>query len=75
MSLNIDQESLHGLLFTHDLYVNPRDEHKKNNIKIRLVIVFIIMLFFSLLISSVIILVRTAPIEQSDSTTTFSTDK
>jgi cytochrome b subunit of formate dehydrogenase len=75
MSLNTDQESLHSLLFTHDLYVNPRDEHKYNNIKIRLVIVFIIMLFFLLLISSVVILVRTAPIEQFDSTTTFSTDK
>jgi cell division septal protein FtsQ len=75
MSLNIDRESLRGLLFTHNLYVNPRDEHKRNNMKIRLAIVFIIMLFFLLLISSVVMLVQTAPTEQSDSTTTFSIDK
>jgi len=75
MSLNTDEESLHILLFTHDLYVNPRDEHKYNNIKIRLVAVSIIMFFFLLLIPSFVMLVRTAPIEQSDSTTTFSTDK
>jgi hypothetical protein len=75
MSLNIDRESLRGLLFTHNLYVNPRDEHKRNNMKIRLAIVFIIMLFFLLFCSSVIVLVQTAPIEKRDSTTTFSTDK
>jgi hypothetical protein len=75
MSLNTDQESVYKLLFTQDLYVNPRDEHKNNNMKIRLVILFIIMLFFLLLISSVVILVRTAPLERSDSITTFSTDK
>jgi len=75
MPLNTDEESLHSLLFTHDLYVNPRDEHKFNNIKIRLVAVSIIMFFFLLLIPSFVMLVRTAPIEQSDSTTTFSTDK
>ncbi|CAF4972350.1 unnamed protein product [Rotaria sp. Silwood1] len=33
------------------------------------------MLFFLLVISSIFILVRTVPIEQSNSTTTFSTDK
>jgi hypothetical protein len=75
MSSNTDQESVHRLLLTQDSYINPRAEHKSNKMKIRLIIVFIIMLFFSLLISSVDILARTAPIERSDSTTTFSTDK
>jgi len=75
MSSNTDQESVHRLLLTQDSYINPRNEHKSNKMKIRLIIVFIIMLFFSLLISSVDILVRAAPIERSDSTTTFSTDK
>ncbi len=76
MSLNTDRESHYGLLFTHDLYVNPYDEHKNHsNIKIRLAIVLIIMLFFSLLILSVVVLIRTTPIEQPDSLTTFSTNK
>lgn len=77
MPLNIDQESLHDLIFTPDLYVNPRSEHKnnKNNTKLRLVLVFLIMFFLLLIVSSVVMLVRTAPIEHSDSTTTFSTEK
>ncbi len=33
------------------------------------------MWYFVLFISSVFVFVRTVPIEQSDSTTTFSTDK
>ncbi len=75
MSLNIDCESLHGLIFTHNWYVNPGYKNKRINMKIRLAIISIIMLFSLLLILSVVILVRTAPVEQSDSTTTFSTDK
>jgi len=75
MSLNTDEDSQHGLIFTHDSYDNPRNENKSNSIKRRSVIIFIIMLFFSLLILSVGSFVRTAPIERSDSTTTFSTDK
>ncbi len=75
MSLSADQESLHRLLFTHDLYANPSDEHISSNIKIRLAIVSIIMLFFLLLISSAVILIRTAPIDQSDSTTIFTTER
>ena len=75
MSLHTNQESFHDLLFIHDFDVNPRDEHKRKNIKIGLVIGWMIMLFFLLLLSSVLILVRTAPMEQSDSTTTFTTDQ
>ncbi|UJR32210.1 hypothetical protein I4U23_019675 [Adineta vaga] len=74
MSLNNECESLQGLLFTDNLYVNPRYEHKNNSIKIRLIIVSIIMLFFLLLISTVLILIRTAPIDHSNSVTTFSTN-
>lgn len=75
MSSESECESLQGLLFTHNLYANPRHEHKNRNIRIRFIIVSIIMLFFLLLISTVFILIRTAPIDQSQSTTTFSTDK
>jgi hypothetical protein len=75
MSLNPDQECLHRLLFAHDLYVNPRDEHKNSNKKIRLAVILIIMLFFLLLIPTVFILIRAAPTDQLDLTTTFTTNK
>ena len=75
MSLHIDRESLHELILTHNYYANPRDQYKKTNMKIRLAIVFSIMLFFILLICSAILLVHTSPIERSDSTMTFSADQ
>ncbi|CAF1060401.1 unnamed protein product [Adineta steineri] len=75
MSMDSDRESLHQLLFTNNSYVNPYYEHKNTNIKLRLIIVSIIMLFFLLLSSTAYILVQTAPIDQTDSTVTFTTDK
>lgn len=75
MSLHINRESFQDLVFTYDFYVNPYDEHKKNNMKIRSVIVWIIMLFFLTFLSSIFILVRTVPIQRSDSTTTFTTNE
>ena len=76
MSLDTDPESLYPLLFTDNSYVNPYDEHKNHSKnKIRLVIILIIMLFLSLLILSVFVLIRTAPIGQPDSMSIFTTDK
>jgi flagellar biosynthesis protein FlhB len=59
--------SFHG----HD----KQERLRKKSIQIQLAIFFITMSFFLSLILSVFIAVRSAPIEQSNSTTTFSTDK
>ncbi|CAF4575481.1 unnamed protein product [Rotaria socialis] len=75
MSLDIDRQSIQSLLFANDSYVNPYDEHKNRNSNTRLVIVFIIMLFFLLILSSAIILIQTAPAEQAQSTTIFTTNE
>lgn len=75
MSPNADCDSLQGLLFASHFYVNPRLEHKTGNARARLIAVLIIMLFFVLLISTVLILVRTAPVDRPEPLTTFSSNR
>lgn len=71
----MDRESFRGLIFTRDLYVNPYHEHKNSSMKIRLAVVFVIMLFLSFLLLSTFILIQSAPIKTTESTTTFTTNE